>query len=125
MLMKTKTVDFHHVEEHHKDMDKRLHNWSRWVKPRAPSWVSPMFRMYRSNAWQYHKPEHRESCDMVDAMKLEKAVSKLPEKHREAIRWSYVFPVAPFKMQKSLGVTEQGLYDLKRSAVQMLINSGV
>ena len=81
-----------------------------------------MFRMYRSNAWQYHKPEHRESCDMVDAMKLEKEVAKLPAKHREAIRWHYVFPVAPFKMQKALGVTEQGLYEMVKDGRQALIN---
>jgi len=120
--MKTKTVDFHHVEEHHKDMDKRLHNWARWVKHRAPSWVSPMFRQARSNAWQWHTPEVRETCDVLDAQKLEKEIGKLPAKHREAIRWHYVFPVAPYKMQKALGVTERGLFDLVRDWRQMLSN---
>jgi DNA-directed RNA polymerase specialized sigma24 family protein len=125
MLMKTKTVDFHHVEDHQRDMDKRLQNWARWVKPRSPSWVSPMFRQARSNAWQWHTPEVRETCDMLDAQAMEKAVAALPEKHRTAIRWHYVYPVQPFKVQKALGVTEQALYGLVRDGRERLMNKGV
>lgn len=121
MLMRVK-VDFHHVEEHQHAIDKRLHNWSRWVKPHRPSWVSPMFRMYRSHAWQWHAPEHRETCDVLDAQAIEKLVCKLPEKHRQAVRWHYVFPCEPFRMARELGVTEQALFQLVRDGRQMLMN---
>lgn len=121
MLMSVK-VDFHHVEDHQRDMDKRLQNWARWVKPRAPSWVSPMFRQARSNAWQWHAPEHRETCDILDAQVMEKEVCKLPAKQRDAVRWHYVFPCEPFRMCKALGVTEQALYGLVRDGRQMLMN---
>lgn len=121
MLMKVK-VDFHHVDEHQRDMDARLVNWAQWVKPRSPSWVSPMFRQARSNAWQWHAPEHRQTCNILDAQAMEKAVCQLPEKHRTAIRWHYVYPVPPHKVQRALGVTEMALYQLVRDARQMLMN---
>lgn len=123
MLMKTKAIDFHHVEEHQRDMDARLRNWAAWVKPRTPGWISPMFRLYRSNALQYHRPEHRETCDILAAMSMEKAVCKLPDKHRTAVRWHYVYPIHPHKVQRALAVNESGLYELVRNARQMLINT--
>lgn len=61
---------------------------------------------------------------MLDAQAMEKTVAALPEKHRTAIRWHYVYPVQPFKVQKALGVTEQGLYGLVRDGRQMLMNKG-
>lgn len=125
MLMKTRSVDFHHVEDHQKDIDEKLHNWARWVTPRAPSWVSPMFRMAKSNSRQWHQPEIRETCDIIGAMLMEKEVCKLPEPHRAAIRWHYVIKCGPVKACKALGLTTEGLAKTVRDGRQMLINRQV
>ena len=124
MLMKTRALDFHHVEEGQRGIDARLQNWASWVKPRAPSWVSPMFRMCRSNSRQWHMPEIRETCDVIGAQAMEKAVYHLPAKHRDAIRWHYVCPVTPAKMCRHLGVNMEGLALLVREGRQMLMNRG-
>lgn len=122
MLMRTKSVDFHYVEPGHKDIDAKLCNWRAWVTPRAPSWVSPMFRMALSNTRQWHAPELRPTCDVLGAMAMEKAVSKLPEPFRTAIRWNYVTPVNPRKACQVLGLSMDGLAKAVRDARQMLIN---
>ena len=124
MLMKTKTIDLHAVSEKHAAIDAKLVNWAAWVKPRSASWCSPMFRQAQSNSRQWHAPEIRQTCDIIGAQAIEKAVCKLPEKHRDAIRWHYVFPVAPAKVCRALGVSYEGLALLVADGRTMLINRG-
>lgn len=124
MLMKTKTVDFHHVDPHQKDVDAKLMNWASWVRPRSPNWVSPMFRQAQSNSRQWHTPEIRQTCDVIGAQAMEKAVAYLPESQRTAIRWHYVYPVSPAKACRALGVSMNGLAGLVRQGREVLINRG-
>lgn len=58
----------------------------------------------------------------LDAVALEKAVGLLPEKHRFAIRWSYVHCGNPLAMARTLAVSKQGLADLVDSGRTMLKN---
>jgi DNA-directed RNA polymerase specialized sigma24 family protein len=122
----TKTyVDFNTVEPGHHLIHADLENWALWVRVshRSP-WTAPaMFRECRSNAWQWHTPEHRENCDLLAAQAMEKAVSKLPPTHRAAVRWRYVFKGSPRKMANSLGLTLEGLAKHARDGVQMLCNT--
>jgi hypothetical protein len=80
-----------------------------------------MFRQYRSKSWQWHTPELRAAVNIPEAVAMEKAVSLLPEKHREAIRWCYVFAGGPVAiMARRLAVTKEGLMEL----IHSLVNSG-
>ena len=54
-----------------------------------------MFQMYKSMARQWEMPVLVVYGSYIDHMKMEKAVSKLPEKHRTLIRWAYVYPWVP------------------------------
>lgn len=121
-MNKPGSVDFHYIEENHRHIDGVLKNWASWVTPRAPSWVSPMFRMAKSNTRQWHAPEIRETCDVIGAMQMEKAVSKLPEPHRTAIRWHYVIRCSPTAACRELGLSHAGLYGVVRDGRQMLVN---
>jgi hypothetical protein len=107
----TRFVDFHHVPETQVDIHERLLNWARWVmvRPQSAIGTSPMFRKAKSNAWQWHTPEYRENCDILDAQYVEKVVAKLPPKRREAIRWAYVHQGMPSKAARKLGVSTEGL----------------
>lgn len=123
MLAKVKSVDFFIVSEAHADIHNRLELWARWVKPRKAGWaVSPMFRHYRSHAWQWETPEVRAPINTLDAVEIEKAVAQLPEKHKHAIRWHYVFKTGPSAMARELGVSKEGLADLVRVGRTMLNN---
>ena len=124
MLMKTHTIDFHTVEQHQRAIDLRLVNWARWVRPGRQNWVSPMFAQYRSKAWQWERPQIADPLDILDAMKLEKAVGALPDKHRTAVRWAYVIKNEPWRVQKRLGLTVDGLMQYLRDGRQMLIVRG-
>lgn len=120
------SVDFFLVSDAQLGVHARLEQWARWVRVRPHGWqVTPMFRQYRSKAWQWERPEPRASINLQEAVAMEKAVSQLPEKHRDAIRWCYVFGGGPGAMARHLAVTKQGLLDLIQSGRTMLINRGV
>jgi hypothetical protein len=116
-------VDYFPVHDNHLEVHRRLEAWASWVRVRPHGWqVAPMFRQYRSKAFQWHVPELREPLNIPEAVEMEKAVSLLPEKHREAIRWAYVWRDSPVATAKRLAVTKQGLLDLIHAGRQILRN---
>lgn len=124
MLMKVKTVDFHAVQPEHAVMHARLANWASWVAVRGTHWMGPIWKMGKSNGRQWDIPELRAPIDTLDAVEVEKAVSKLPDKHRTAVRWAYVYKDAPIKRCRELAVSMEGLDGLVRAGRTMLINRG-
>lgn len=116
-------IDYHLVRDEHLSTHLRLEAWASWVRVRPQGWqVAPMFRQYRSKAFQWHAPEVRAQVNVPEALEVEKLVSLLPEKHREAIRWAYVFGGSPPAMAKRLAVSKQGLLDLIGQGRTMLRN---
>ena len=124
MLMRTQIcIDYSHVPERHAAIHARLENWRRWVMVRPNGWqVAPMFRLYQSKSRQWEAPVIQNPVDTLDAVLMEKAVSALPDKHRAAVRWSYVFAGNPVAMARNLGVSKQGLADLVDAGRTMLQN---
>ena len=124
MLMRVQeSVDYNHVKPEHEAVHERLSNWARWVRVRPQGWqTAPMFRMYQSRARQWEAPVIQNPVDTLDAVLMEKAVSALPEKHRAAIRWSYVHCGNPVAMARALAVSKQGLADLVDAGRTMLKN---
>jgi hypothetical protein len=121
--MKRDHIDFFLVRDDHLDIHARLEQWASWVRVRPTGWqVAPMFKQYRSHNWQWETPVVRAQVNIPEAVAMEKAVSLLPEKHREAIRWSYVWCSGPQGMAKRLAVTKQGLLDLISEGRSMLRN---
>jgi hypothetical protein len=127
MLMKVAPVDFHAVEAHQRDIDRRLQNWGRWCNGTTAPMTSPMFRMtpppprVRGDlAYQSSTP-----VDAMDAAKVAKAVAALPQAHRSAINWSYVKPVSPKRACQVIGTSMEGLQWLVRDGRQMLINQQI
>lgn len=81
-----------------------------------------MWREYRSKAFQWHYLEIKTPINTLEALQTEQAVSKLPDKHRDAIRWCYVFQDGPVAMARRLAVSKQGLADLVTQGRDMLKN---
>ena len=118
-------VDYHLVADHHLAIHAKLESWARWVRVRPSGWqMAPMFRQYRSKAWQWEQPVIQSPIHIPDAVAMEKAVSLLPEKHREAIRFAYVWCDSPIATARRLGVTKQGLQELIHAGRAMLTNRG-
>lgn len=116
-------VDYFLVHENHLEVHAKLESWARWVRVRPHGWqIAPMFRQYRSKAWQWERPEPRPSMNIPEAVEMEKAVSLLPEKHRTALRFAYVFCGSPTRVCRDLAVTKQGLMDLIHGGRAMLKN---
>lgn len=123
-MQKRDCVDFFHVSESHQKIHKELENWARYVAVNGRrAWAThPMWLNYRSNAWQWHRPEIKTPIDGGGAIKIEKMVIALPSKHRDAIRWCYVFQSFPRAIARNLGVSEEGLMLLVVDGRTMLKN---
>lgn len=117
-------VDFSRIPTRHDAINLRLEQWAKWVSVRPQAWkVQPMFRQYRSHSWQWHSPEIKTELNTLECVEIEKMVSQLPDKHRTAIRWAYVFPwIAPSVIRRELALTKEGLEQLLTDARDMLVN---
>jgi DNA-directed RNA polymerase specialized sigma24 family protein len=116
-------IDYHYVSEKHENVNRLLVQWARWVKVRPTGWQThPMFAQYRSKAWQWHVPELHTPINTLEAADMEKLVGGLPEKHRDAVRWHYVYTNSPAAMARQLAVSKQGLLDLVIDGRTMLVN---
>jgi hypothetical protein len=105
-------VDFHRIEPQHTYIHGRLCNWRLYVHVRPDQgWrSSPMWRNVKSSAWQWHTPEHRPTCDMIDGQLLEECIRKLPHHHRFIIRWNYVYGGDPAGIARKMGMTTARMY---------------
>ena len=108
----------------HDQINLRLEEWARWVRVIPKSWmVQPMFRFARSNSRQWHQPEIKTPVNTLAAHEIERAVYFLPENHRTAIRWFYVFGhIHPAAISRKVGTSAQGLRALVDDGRDMLIN---
>jgi hypothetical protein len=114
-------ADFFSVDPKHRRIDERLVNWSRWVQVRPASFTQPMFKSFRSSEVFGHN-EISVPIDSLDAASMEKQVSALPVRHRDAIRWAYVYRIQPWRFCRNLGITQTMLADLIYEGRQMLVN---
>lgn len=121
--MKRDAIDFHVVAPEHKAIDLRLCNWALWAGARPRGAVQPMFQLYRPDA--YEREFSGVVVDPLDAQRMQKGVSALPESHRSAITWQYLSPCSPVKMARALGETLKGLEGLVRAGRTMLVNRRV
>lgn len=117
--------DLARISARHEAINKRLEEWSRWVRvtPRMMP-QQPMFRMYQSKArhWEVDPPIHVE-INSLAALEVEQAVAKLPEKHRTAVRWYYVYPyIQVHIVRRELGLTKEALSQMVEDARDMLKN---
>ena len=124
--MKRENCDLFVVLPHHLSIHDRLGNWSRYVRVNGRHarlfGRQPMFEAYRSSE-VWGNEGSGVPVDQIDGHKIEKAVGQLPEKHRDAIRWHYVYVwIQPGRMQRHLGVTRPGLMDLIHDGRSMLKN---
>jgi DNA-directed RNA polymerase specialized sigma24 family protein len=122
--MKRDLPDLHAVRPEHIAIHERAINWARYVRVGTlKGWgMQPMFHGYRSSeVWALEAP--RTPVDSLDGHRMEKAVSQLPEKHRDAIRWQYVFTwIPPKRVCRHLAVTISGLEDLIHDGRSILNN---
>lgn len=119
----TETVDYNYIKPEHEAIHEWLENWERWVRVRPHGWgTHPMFRNFRASKQWEASPYIGTPVDTLDAALIEKAVYALPERHREAVRWWYVYQRDPVAMARKLGVSKQGLADLVDAGRAMLQN---
>ena len=116
-------VDFCYVPQHQEAMHARLGNWARWVRIRPHGWQThPMWRKsLTSRQWDV-EPHISTATDLLDALLIERTVSKLPEKHRDALRWFYVLRADPAGTARRLEVSRAGLMELVCDGRAMVAN---
>lgn len=117
--------DMHRVKFVHEPVHERLLNWSRWcLGGRGGASSAPMFRHYRAgykNATEFVSIP----VDGLDALRVEKAVNFLPEQHRDALRWFYVYShrgMSIWRAVRGLAVHRDTLVRLIHDGRSMLKN---
>jgi len=115
-------IDFNYIEPAHRTIHDELLNWAKWGQTRPHYQVCPMFRMAKTNYRQWHLPEISVKVDSMGAAKIEKAVCKLPEAHRKAIKWAYITKTAPGRSTRGIAANDAALQQLVRDGRQMLKN---
>ena len=119
----TEIVDYNHVQDRHQAIHARAGELAQ-VGDRSPAWLAgcPDVPYVPEQVQAVARPVIQTPVDTLDAVLVEKAVYALPEKHREAVRWWYVYRRNPAAMARSLGVSKQGLADLVVAGRTMLQN---
>jgi hypothetical protein len=80
-----------------------------------------MFRYYRP-AQHWEPKEFRETCDLIDAQRIEKVVSTLPPTFAFALRWLYVYRFSAATARRELATTYDGMHQMVRDGRQMVLN---
>jgi DNA-directed RNA polymerase specialized sigma24 family protein len=120
--MKRVYIDFDRIDKEHWTADNALKMWARWLKSQPKSLqCQPMFKYYRPDSG-YSEPTPHQGFNHGAAFEIERAVSALPCKHRDALRWNYVHKGAVKAICQALGVTNEGLYTLVNDGRNMLRN---
>ncbi len=119
-----KHADLSSIPARHDAVNLRLEQWAQWVSSRPQVWkTQPMFRQYRSHAWQWERPEIKAQINSIEASEIERVVSMLPDKHRAVLRWLYVWPWVPVNaIRRQLGLTMADLSQMAPDARDMVIN---
>lgn len=113
-------VDFNRVPADQLEIHDRLINWAKWARGSRGSNVHPMFRQYRNDYWEPAAPQSY--SDTLDAVKVQKVMKDVPEKHRIAVQWCYIARSNPTKACKDLGVSKAGLMELIDDGRAMIRN---
>ena len=126
MTVTIERVDFTRVEPQHLAIDARLVNWARYVKDWERHGWRSIWRLGKPMGRHAEQETPRTVVDGLDALAIEeRAVAQLPEMHRAAIRWCYVYQGSPARQARALGVRYDTLARLVVDARRMLIESGL
>lgn len=116
-------IDFNRVPPEQRDIHDRLEGWAIWLMSDSSRPVCPMFRQVKSHARQWEMPQPKRAVDTKDALAIEKIVSQLPNKYREALRWFYVFrKPSPLQVARRLAVSKAGLLEVINDGRTMVKN---
>jgi hypothetical protein len=121
-------VDFFLVPDNQLEMHARLLNWARFIRPSWSPQQHPMWnKSISGRRGSSGGVDPMDGTDTGDGMKLEREVAKLPESHREAVRWYYVNVRGETLMaaRRRMGVTVEGMVRLVNDGRLMLRNRGV
>ena len=118
-------IDINHIQARHDTINLQLENWARWARVNNnPIAIQPMFRMYQSKARHWDiDPAIRVEVNTLEASEMERAVYRLPEKHRTLVRWFYVYSEVPLgKVLRDVGMTRDAALKTLDDARSMLKN---
>lgn len=121
---KRQHVDFLAVPDHQSSIHDRLVNWALWCAVRPGRYSCPTFR-WAKPAQHWDAIEPRPAIDGIDAQAMEKGVCALPNLHRAALQWCYVYRFSPAKACRILAVRMDTLGKVVSDGRQMLINRRV
>lgn len=116
-------IDLSHIPSRHDAVNIRLEQWGAWVKVTVRPWkTASIWRQYRPpRQYAYETQDIPAPVNTLETWEIEKIVSSLPLKHRDALRYCYVWPFVPVgKVRRELGVTLDALAGLINDSRDMV-----
>lgn len=121
--MKMDDIDLiYRVMPEHEAINARLENWAHWSKDRM------IYRSCASLEGRYTSPQNDDDrqprliFDVQDALRMHRAICRMPEKHRKMLHMWYIHKPPVFKIRRLLGLTREGAEKMLMDARQMAIN---
>lgn len=115
-------ADFSYVMVEHAEIHRRLENWAQWCRPKLKINVSPMFRLLRPDNFDREYGKTDRLVDMADALIIQRAFIRIPERNRLAIGWCYCDRRHPKQAMRKLGVADWQLMELIHDGRSMIRN---
>ena len=100
-----------HIAQRHDAIDQRLTEWAKWVRVHHKMLgPNPMWKNYKTPRQWDVDPHIPLAINTLDALEVERAVSKLPKIEKTLLRWFYVWPGLHINaVVRETGVSASGL----------------
>lgn len=105
------------------ETQQRLENWRQWARPRRHYRVTPSLEGRYKPPPSWHPPEARIEIDLNDALKVERAIVKLPHPYKQVIIYTYIHPwldLRGFCRKARINIRDFDMY--QRRSVDMVHN---
>lgn len=101
----------------------RLDNWKRWAKDKPQYRVTKSLEGKYKSPQHWHPPEPKIFVDILDAIKVERAIIDLPKPYKQLIIYKYIMPFLSFDGFCRKAAIRPDQYDVfERRAIDMIVN---
>jgi hypothetical protein len=102
---------------------ERLENWRQWARPRMQQRVTQSLEGRYRPPPSWHPPEAKTEVNLIDALKVERAIVNLAPQYKQVIIYSYIYPYLDLRaFCRKAKINIRDFESMQRKAVDMVHN---
>jgi hypothetical protein len=103
--------------------EQRLENWRNWARDHRKYRVTPSLEGRYRPPPSWHPPEPKIFVDILDAIKVEKALVAMPQPYKQVLIYRYIYPFLNFNaFCRKASIHQSKFNEYERRAICMLHN---